>query len=139
VAVIVFDADVLIGFLGSEDPHHADAVARVRAALAPGTTRLVCSVNYSEVLIGPLEKLGPQGAQTVDAMLARLSIDVVDADAQLAREAASVRARTKLKLPEAYALATALQAGRSGQAEVRVETFDKQVIKAYKTLGQGTA
>jgi predicted nucleic acid-binding protein len=136
VAVVVFDADVLIGFLGSDDPHHADAVARVRASLAPGTIRLVCSVNYSEVLIGPLEKLGPQGCQTVDAMLARLSIDVVGADAQLAREAASVRARTKLKLPDSYALATALQASRGGQAEVRVETFDKQVIKAYKTVGQ---
>jgi predicted nucleic acid-binding protein len=134
VAIVVFDADVLIGFLGSQDPHHADAVKRVRAALTPGTTRLICSVNYSEVLIGPLEKIGPKGAQTVDAMLARLSIEVVNVDAQLARGAAAVRARTKLKLPDSYALATALQAGRGGQAEVRVETFDKQVIKAYNTL-----
>ncbi len=134
MAVVVFDADVLIGFLGSEDPHHADAVKRVRAALTPGTTRLICSVNYSEVLIGPLEKIGQEGAQTVDAMLARLAIEVVNVDAQLAREAAAVRARTKLKLPDSYALATALQASRGGQAEVRVETFDKKVIKAYKTL-----
>lgn len=138
MAVVVFDADVLIGFLGSEDPHHANAVARVRASLAPGTTRLICSVNYSEVLIGPLEKLGPEGGQTVDAMLARLSIEVVNADARLAREAASVRARTKLKLPDAYALATALQASQGGHAEVRVETFDKQVINAYKALGPTT-
>jgi predicted nucleic acid-binding protein len=134
VAIVVFDADVLIGFLGSEDPHHANAVTSVRRALTPGTIRLICSVNYSEVLIGPLEKLGLEGAQTVDAMLARLSIEVVNVDAQLAREAASVRARTKLKLPDSYALATALQAGRGGQAEVRVDTFDKQVIKAYKRL-----
>jgi predicted nucleic acid-binding protein len=138
VAVVVFDADVLIGFLGSEDPHHAHAVTRVRGALTPGTSRLICSVNYSEVLIGPLEKLGPQGAQTVEAMLARLSIEVVNVDEHLAREAALVRARTKLKLPDSYALATALQASRGGQAEVRVETFDKQVIKAYKTLGPRT-
>jgi len=138
VAVVVFDADVLIGFLGSEDPHHANAVTRVRGALTPGTSRLICSVNYSEVLIGPLEKLGPQGAQTVDAMLARLSIDVVNVDEQLAREAASVRARTKLKLPDSYAVATALQASRGGKAEVRVETFDKQVIKAHKTLSPRT-
>jgi len=135
VAVVVFDADVLIGFLGSQDSHHADAVTRVRGALTPGTSRLICSVNYSEVLIGPLEKLGPEGAQTVDSMLARLSIDVVNVDARLAREAAAVRARTKLRLPDSYALATALQASRGGQAEVRVETFDKHVIKAYKTLG----
>jgi hypothetical protein len=47
---------------------------------------------------------------TVNAMLARLSIDVVNVDAQLAREAASVRARTQVELPDSYALATALQA-----------------------------
>jgi predicted nucleic acid-binding protein len=134
VAVVVFDADVLIGFLGSQDEHHADAVERVRGALTPGTTRLVCSVNYSEVLIGPLEKLGSEGAQTVDAMLTRLAIEVVNVDVGLAREAAAVRAQTKLKLPDAYALATALQAGRGEQADVRIETFDKKVIKAYETL-----
>jgi predicted nucleic acid-binding protein len=134
VAVVVFDADVLIGFLGSQDAHHADAVTRVRGALTPGTTRLICSVNYSEVLIGPLEKLGPEGAQTVDAMLARLAIEVVNVDVQLAREAAAVRAQTKLKLPDSYALATALQASRGEQTDVRIETFDKKVIKAYKSL-----
>lgn len=134
MAVVVFDADVLIGFLGREDSHHADAVRRVRGALTPGTSRLISSVNYSEVLIGPLEKLGPEGAQTVDAMLARLSIEVVDVDARLAREAAAVRARTRLKLPDSYAVATALRAGQGGQVQVRVETFDKQVIKAYETL-----
>ena len=136
MAVVVFDADVLIGFLGSQDTHHADAVRRVRGALAPGTTRRICSVNYSEVLIGPLERLGPQGAATVDAMLARLAIDVVAVDARLAQVAAAVRAQTKLKLPDSYALATALQAKRGGQANVRLESFDKKVIKAYETLDQ---
>jgi len=102
VAVVVFDADVLIGFLGSQDTHHADAVKRVRAALTPGTTRLICSVNYSEVLIGPLEKIGQEGAQTVDAMLARVSIEVVNVDAQLARGAAAVHARPTLSVEEAW-------------------------------------
>lgn len=134
MAVVVFDADVLIGFLGSQDTHHADAVRRVRGALAPGTTRRICSVNYSEVLIGPLERLGPQGAATVDAMLARLAIDVVAVDERLAQVAAAVRAQTKLKLPDSYALATALQAKRGGQTSVRLETFDKKVVKAYETL-----
>lgn len=134
MAVIVFEADVLIGFLGSEDAHHAEAVKRVRRALAPRTTRLICSVNYSEVLIGPLEALGEEGARIVEAMIARLAIEVVKVDVPLAREAAAVRARTKLKLPDAYALATALQAGRAGQAEVHLDTFDRQVVKAYKTL-----
>ena len=134
MAVVVFDADVLIGFLGSQDVHYADAITRVRRALTPGTTRLICSVNYSELLIGPLEKLGPEGARTVDDMLRRLAIEVVSVDVKLAQQAAAVRAQTKLKLPDSYALATALKANRDGQTDVRIETFDKRVIKAYETL-----
>jgi predicted nucleic acid-binding protein len=56
VAVVVFNADVLIGFLNRDDAHHAEAVRRVRSALAPGTRRHVCAVNHSAVLIGPLRR-----------------------------------------------------------------------------------
>jgi predicted nucleic acid-binding protein len=133
VAVVVFDADVLIGFLGSEDVHHADAVARVRRALEPGTRRLICAVNYSEVLIGPLEAVGQPGAETVDAMMVRFGIETIAVDMALARRAAAVRSRTKLKLPDAYALATAIHAQERGHADVRIESFDKKVANAYET------
>jgi len=52
----------------------------------------------------------------------------------LARRAAAVRARTKLKLPDAYALATAIHAEHDGHDDVRLETFDKKVVKAYADL-----
>ena len=55
MAVVVFDADVLIAYLGREDVHHAEAVERMRQALEPDTRRLVSAVNYTEVLIGPLD------------------------------------------------------------------------------------
>jgi hypothetical protein len=45
-----------------------------------------------------------------------------------------VRARTRLKLPDAYALATAIHAEKRGHADVRLETFDEKVISAYKAL-----
>ena len=44
------------------------------------------------------------------------------------------RARTRLKLPDAYALATAIHAEKRGHADVRLETFDEKVIKAYEAL-----
>jgi predicted nucleic acid-binding protein len=71
MAVAVFDSDVLIGFLNRDDANHDQAVACMRAALAPGTRRLVCAVNYSEVLIGPLQA-GHQ--DRIDAMFARFGI-----------------------------------------------------------------
>src|SRR5262245_15097514 len=105
MAVAVFDADVLIAFLGRDDANHERAVERMRRALEPGMRRLVSAVNYSEVLIGPLQKAGLAGADTVDAMLARFGIETIEVDMALARRAAAVRARTRLKLPDAYALA----------------------------------
>lgn len=134
MAVVVFDADVLIAFLGREDAHHTKAVERMRQALESGTRRLVSAVNYTEVLIGPLQKRGSPGAEIVDAMLVRFSIETIPVDMALARRAAAVRARTSLKLPDAYALATAIHAEKRGNDDVRLESFDEKVIKAYATL-----
>jgi hypothetical protein len=41
---------------------------------------------------------------------------------------------TRLKLPDAYALATAIHAEQRGHADVRLESFDVRVIKAYTNL-----
>lgn len=134
MAVVVFDAGVLIAYLGREDAHHSDAVDRVRRALEPGTQRMVSAVNYTEVLIGPLAAAGAAGAEIVDAMLDRFGVETIQVDMALARRAAAVRVRTKLKLPDAYALATAIHAQQRGHDDVRLESFDKQVIDAYETL-----
>jgi predicted nucleic acid-binding protein len=134
VAVAVFDADVLIAYLGRDDANHSEAVERMRRALEPGTRRLVSAVNYAEVLIGPLQKAGTAGAETVDAMFVRLGIETIQVDLALARRAAAVRARTRLKLPDAFALATAIHAEKRGHADVRLESFDEKVIQAYRAL-----
>ena len=134
MAVVVFDADVLIAYLSRDDAHHAQAVERVRRALEPGTRRLVSAVNYTEILIGPLQAAGAAGAETVDAMFVRLGIETIHVDMDLARRAAAVRMRTKLKLRDAYALATAIHAEKRGHDEVRIESFDKKVVKAFADL-----
>jgi predicted nucleic acid-binding protein len=134
VAVVVFDADVLIAYLGREDAHHPEAVRRMRRALEPGTRRLVSAVNYTEVLIGLLQTAGAAGAETVDVMFVRFGIETIQVDMALARRAAAVRARTKLKLPDAYALATAIHAEKHGEADVRLESFDERVVKAHAAL-----
>jgi predicted nucleic acid-binding protein len=131
VAVVIFDTDVLIGFLGSDDPHHDRAVERIRSSQAPGTRRLLSAVNYTEVLIGPLKTIGLSEVARIDAMLLGLSIETVQIETALAQRAAMIRAQTNLKLPDAYAVATALDAGRDGD-EVRIESFDERVVKAFE-------
>jgi predicted nucleic acid-binding protein len=137
VAVVVFDADVLIAYLGRGDANHLEAVERMRRALEPATRRLVSAVNYTEVLIGPLLKAGRAGGEIVDAMFVRFGIETISVDMDLARRAASVRARTKLKLPDAYAVATAIHTEHRADEDVRLESFDRKVLKAYADLHPG--
>jgi predicted nucleic acid-binding protein len=131
VGVVVFDSDVLIGFLKVDDAHHGQAVELVRASLVPGTRRLLCAVNYAEILIGPL-RAGRE--EHVQQMLGRFTIETVHVDGELAERAASVRARTGLKLPDAFALATAVHAEHRGSTDVSLASFDKKVLEAYGAL-----
>lgn len=130
-SIVVFDADVLIGYLTYSDAHHERAVATMRAARVGGTRRRVSAVTFSEILIGPLRAGGEPAAVLVEDMLADHAIDVVPADRAAARAAADVRARTTLSLPDAYAVATALAAGMN---DVRLESFDREVVRAYEAL-----
>jgi predicted nucleic acid-binding protein len=131
MAVVVFDSDVLIGFLNRDDAHHTHAVARVRAALAPGTRRMLSAINYAEILIGPL-RAGAQ--ERVKEMLVQFNVEIIQVDMALAERAAAVCARTNLKLPGAFALATAIHAEHRGHQDVQLATFDHGVLKAHADL-----
>lgn len=134
MAVVVFDADVLIAYLGRDDANHARAVERVRASLEPSTRRLISAVNYSEVLIGPLRAADPDAVGRIDEMFVRFGIETIVVDRPLAQRAAAVRARTNLRLPDAYALATAILAEKRGWEGVRLETFDAALAAADAQL-----
>ena len=58
------------------------------------------------------------GADTVDATLARFGIETIQVDRALARRAAAVQVRTRLKLPGAYALAPNVDSSSSGERRV---------------------
>jgi predicted nucleic acid-binding protein len=135
VAVIVFDADVLIGYLNRADPHHEQAIERVRLALASAAKRMVSVVNYAELLVGPLRSGGRAGADAVDAMVSRFAIEVIAADRDLGRRAASIGRQSALKLPDAFAVATASRVRDFDRDDVRLESFDTAVLKAFADLG----
>ena len=131
MGVVVFDSDVVIGFLSAHDAHHQEARKWVRDSLGPGTRRLLCAVNLSEILIGPL-RAGTQ--ERVEQMLVHFNLETIEVDMALAQRAASVRARTNLKLPDAYALATAIHAEKQGWQDVRLASFDEAVLRAHAEL-----
>ena len=59
-------------------------------------------------------------------------------DAALAERAAAVRVRAGLRIPDAYALATAIHAEHRNYKNVRIASFDHRVIRAYDLLHPGT-
>ena len=133
MGLVVFDADVLIAHLNADDSQHQAGVERVRRALDSRDRRLLSLVNYSEVLVGPAATLGSDGTARTKAALRVLGIETIPVDTAIAEKAAEVRARIKLKLPDAYAVATALSAARADD-DVRLESFDKQVVRAFTAL-----
>ncbi len=131
MGVVVFDAYVLIGFMNPKDAHHTDAIAWMRDATRPHTERWISAVNYSELLVAPVRE-GKH--EHVEAMLSGFSIQIATVDRASAKRAAAVCARTSLKLPDAYAVATAIQLENRGRTDVRLATFDKKVLKAHQEL-----
>jgi predicted nucleic acid-binding protein len=128
VGVVVFDSDVLIGFVNRDDAHHEQAVGWMQDATAPGTRRWLCAVNLAEILIGPI-RAGVE--DRVAQMLEQLDVETITVDAQIARRAAAVRVETGLKLPDAFAVATARHATEWGLDHVRLASFDGAVLRAF--------
>jgi predicted nucleic acid-binding protein len=129
MALTVFDTDVLIAYLNAADVHHHRAIELMRSS----RRRMVCSVNYTEALIGPLRRSVEHARRVTDA-LGALGFEIVVADVALAERAAAVRVRTNLKIPDAFALATAIHAERRGHSDVTLASFDEKVRAAHDLL-----
>ena len=114
--VVIFDSDVLIGFLNRDNTHHSDAVAQVRAALRTRHRALavrgqLCG-DASSVLSAPARRSA--SSRCWCSSTSRIHVDM-----ELTEHATSVRARTNLKLPDAFALATAIHAEHRGHPASR--------------------
>jgi predicted nucleic acid-binding protein len=106
---VVLDADVVIGALDAADAHHAEARERFLAWRADGTNRLLALVNLTEVLIGPSAE--PILVHKAREAIAALGIAIHVPTEATGVEAARLRGRHPISLPDAYALATARQVG----------------------------
>ena len=133
MGVVVFDSDVLIAFLNRDDDQHNAALEVVRNAMKPGSRRMLCAVNYAEIMVGPATA-GKEARDLVSQMLVQFSIETVTVDIEFASRAGSVSARTGLKLPDAFALATVIHAEHRGYEDVELASFDEDVLKAHAKL-----
>ena len=99
-----FDADILI-FLAKEDPR-GDRVEPLLSESDPEDPPIGSVILISEVFGQPLERMHDLETERLLGILARLELKDVDRD--IAEAAARLRAKYRLRLPDAIHLATAI-------------------------------
>jgi predicted nucleic acid-binding protein len=109
MGITVLDAGVVIAGLDADDAHHAAAAGALGSACDRGDSFVIPASAYAEVLVRPAIE-GPATVARVDDALDDMAISVADADREIARRAANLRARhPSLRLPDALVIATAVE------------------------------
>lgn len=107
MGLTVLDAGVIIGFLDGNDAHHAKARASLAHALEHDERLVMPASAYAEALVGP-SRAGPRAVAIVEALMARLPLEVAPLTQPIATEAALVRSKHRsIKLSDALVIATA--------------------------------
>jgi predicted nucleic acid-binding protein len=110
MGLIHLDTGVVIGLLDTTDAHHESATDALAGAIRSGDRMAMAASAFAECLVGPSRR-GRSAVDTVNELFARLPIEVVDLSADIARFAASIRAKhTSVRLPDALVIATAAHA-----------------------------
>jgi predicted nucleic acid-binding protein len=120
----ILDADVLIAVSDPANTLHADATRTL--ATVPADQRRIHPVNLAEVLVGPA-RAGLAEAAAAD--WAHLGVVALPGDCVTPAQVATVRAQCAVRLPDAYALASAIHAG------VCLVTFDERLRGAAQRAG----
>jgi predicted nucleic acid-binding protein len=100
----LLDADVLIGALDRNDPHHRRARALFTRWRDDQDACAVSVVNLTEVLIAPSADVSKLAAAR--EAIAALGVTVHQPNEAIGVEAARLRQRHPISLPDAYCLAT---------------------------------
>ncbi len=120
---VAIDSNLLI-YLMESDPRRADAVATLVDAVAEGeVVGILASVGLAEALVGPARLDDGAGFEQAAATIRDLGFDVVPLDAASAEDAAWIRGRSGLSMPDAVHLACA----RGADATVFV-TNDRRIL-----------
>ena len=106
MAAKVLDSWALLAFFKGEDA--ADVVETLINKATTEKVRLfLCVVNWGEVYYGMCRAGGKSAADDVADDLSRMPIELVDADLDLAKQAAVYKATNKMSYADAFAAALA--------------------------------
>ena len=118
----LLDADVLIGALDGRDAHHGRARELLTRWREDKDVCAVSVVNLTEVLIAPSADVARLAVAR--EAIAALGVAVHQPNEAIGVEAARLRHRHPISLPDAYCLATAKHTGSA------VASFDEKILRA---------
>ena len=121
----LIDADVLIGALDNNDAHHAESRLWLTDWRARQDTVAISAINLSEVLVAPAAN--PRTLTIAREAIAALGIEVQLPNEATAIDAARLRGRHPISLPDAYCLATARH------TKSTLASYDQNVLRAATT------
>jgi predicted nucleic acid-binding protein len=131
MGLTVLDAGIVIAGLDADDAHHPATASALATARDRGDSFVLPASAYAEVLVRPAAQ-GVATVARVDAALDAMAIAIANADREIARRAAALRARhSGLRLPDALVIATAIEL----EAD-HLLTTDRR-WKALRRLGLG--
>jgi len=126
--VIVLDASVLIAHLDTGDAHH-DAARRLLEE-SGGTPLAASAITLAETLVAPA-RLGR--LKDAESALRRLGVEEVSIGGDAGPRLATLRAGTRLKMPDCCVLLAALD------REAILASFDSSLLASARELKLETA
>ena len=103
---VAVDGGLIIALFDASDAHHAWSVEQIQEIVTARHVIVISALTVAEVLVRPAQA---GAADAVRADLMSLRPRIVDVDADIAARAAELRAsRSRLRLPDAIIVATAL-------------------------------
>lgn len=128
---VVVDADVVIAALDATDAHHADARELFASWQRSAELRTMSLVNLTEVLIGLAGE--PAVLRAGREAIRALGVKPHAPNEAIAVDAARLRQRHPISLPDSYLLATARHLG------AEPASFDRKLLRAAAAEGFAAA
>jgi predicted nucleic acid-binding protein len=105
-AVKVLDSWALICYL-EQEPGFEKMIELFERAVETSKPLLMCIVNWGEVYYQVMRRFGDQKAQDIEQLIETLPITLIEANKELTREAARVKATKRMAYAECFSVALA--------------------------------
>ena len=105
-AAKVLDSWALLCYL-EQEPGYQKIIGLFEKAVESSKPLLMCVVNWGEVYYQVLRRFGDQKAQEIEQLIQTLPITLVEANKELTREAARIKATKKMAYADCFAVALA--------------------------------